>query len=100
MQIGSSNDAEAVKTQYATSAGLNTRIGFYDRNSTNKQGYGSWIISNYEIHEGMRVLELGCGTGSIWLGHDELIEKCEKLVLTDLSEGMIESAMLYPCSRS
>ena len=40
MIIGSSNDAEAVKAQYSTSSGLNTRIAFHDKYSTNKTGYG------------------------------------------------------------
>ena len=92
MQIGSSNDVEAVKTQYATSNGLNTRLSFHDKYSTNKQGYGIWIISNYEIKKGMKVLEVGCGTGSIWLKQDEILSKLDKLVLTDLSEGMIKTA--------
>ncbi len=92
MKIGSSNDVAAVKEQYSTSKGLNTRISFHDKYSTNKQGYGNWIVSNYDIFEGMRVLELGCGTGSIWMGFDELISKCDKLVLTDLSEGMLATA--------
>ena len=92
MKIGSSNDSAAVKEQYATSKGLDTRITFHDRYSTNKLGYSPWLISNYDIREGMKVLELGCGTGTLWLGHDELIAKCDKLVLTDLSEGMLEKA--------
>ena len=89
MIIGSSNDSKAVKEQYATSNGLNTRLSFHDKYSTNKMGYGNWIVSNYDIPEGARVLELGCGTGSIWMGRDELINKCSELVLTDLSEGML-----------
>ena len=92
MKIGSSNDSAAVKEQYATSKGLDTRITFHDKYSTNKLGYSPWLISNYDIRKGMKVLELGCGTGTLWLGHDELIAKCDKLVLTDLSEGMLEKA--------
>ncbi len=92
MQIGSSNDSKAVKEQYSSSKGINTRLSFHDKCSTNKQGYGNWIVSNYEITEGMKVLELGCGTGSIWMGRDDLISKCELLMLTDLSEAMLESA--------
>ena len=61
MQIGSSNDSEAVKAQYATSKGLDTRLSFHDKYSTNKMGYGNWIVSNYEIGEGAKALELGCG---------------------------------------
>ena len=92
MKIGSSNDPQAVKAQYSTSKGLDTRITFHDMYSTNKQGYGLWLVSNYDIQEGMDVLELGCGTGSMWLGHDGLIAKCGRLVLSDLSEGMLETA--------
>ena len=92
MKIGSSNDTEKVKEQYATSKGLNVRLLFHDMYSTNKLGYGNWLISKYEISKGMRVLELGCGTGSLWIGHDELINCCGELVLTDLSKGMIETA--------
>lgn len=92
MQIGSSNDSAAVKEQYATSKGLDIRITFHETYSTNKQGYIPWLVSNYDICEGMKVLELGCGTGSLWIGHDDLISKCDKLVVTDLSEGMLETA--------
>ena len=92
MKIGSSNDPQAVKAQYATSEGLDTRITFHDKYSTNKQGYGLWLVSNYDIREGMDVLELGCGTGAMWLGHDDLIARCGRLVLSDLSEGMLETA--------
>ena len=92
MQIGSYNDSSAVKAQYQTSKGLNTRISFHDKYSTNKLGYGNWIVSNYEIPEGVKVLELGCGTGSLWMGRDELLDRFCKLILTDLSEGMLATA--------
>ena len=77
MKMGSSNDKEAVKAQYASSKGLDTRINFHNMYSTNKMGFGPWLISNYEIKEGMRVLELGAGTGDMWKGHDDLIAKCK-----------------------
>ena len=92
IMIGSSNNSEAVKEQYKTSKGLDTRINFHEKYSTNQQGYANWLISNYEITEGMKVLELGCGTGSIWMGRDAMLEKFGKLVLTDLSEGMLNTA--------
>ena len=92
MMIGSSNDAEAVRTQYSTSNGLNTSIAFHDMYSTNKYGYGNWILSNYEISEGAKVLEVGCGTANMWVGHDDLIAKCKLLTLTDMSKGMLSTA--------
>lgn len=85
------NDKKVVEKQYATSANLNTRISIHDKYSTNKQGFGNWIYSHYEIKDGARVLELGCGTGSMWKGHDELIKKCSELVLSDYSDAMVET---------
>ena len=85
------NDKTVVEKQYATSTNLNTRISIHDKYSTNKQGFGNWIFSHYEIDDGARVLELGCGTGSMWKGHDELIKKCSQLVLSDFSDAMVET---------
>jgi len=92
MRIGSSNDSVAVKAQYAAPNGLNIRLSFHDKYSTNKQGYGTWLVSNYDIRDGMTVLEIGCGTGSIWIGREKIVSRCRKLLLTDLSAGMLETA--------
>ena len=92
MQIGSSNDSAAVKAQYSVPKGLDIRLTFHEKYSVNKQGYGEWLVSHYDICKGMTVLEIGCGTGSIWTGHDSIISECGKLVLTDLSDGMLETA--------
>lgn len=86
------NDKEVVQKQYETATNLNTRISLHEKYSVNKQGFGNWIVSYYKISEGMRILELGCGTGEMWKNHISLLNKCSKLVLTDISEGMIETA--------
>ena len=39
-----------------------------------------------------RNIELGCGTGSIWVDHEDVIAKCSQVVLSDLSEGMLSTA--------
>ena len=92
MKMGSSNDRDAVKAQYASSKSLDIRLNFHNMYSTNKMGFGPWLVEGYEIKEGMKVLELGTGTGSMWTGHDDLIAKCDKLVLSDFSEGMLDTA--------
>lgn len=86
------NNANLVQKQYETAANLNTRISIHDKYSVNKQGFRNWIAQNYQIADGMRVLELGCGTGEVWAGKSELIAKCAELVLTDFSAGMIQAA--------
>lgn len=86
------NDTAIVKQQYANAGNLNTRISIHDKYSTNKMGFGNWIVSNYRIDKGMKVLELGCGTGTMWKDREAIVNSCSKLVLSDFSEGMIVSA--------
>ena len=86
------NDQKAVEEQYRSAEKLKTRISIHEKYSTNRQGFGNWIVSHYQIRSGMRVLELGCGTGAMWQGKEELIAKCSKLILSDLSEGMLREA--------
>lgn len=45
--MGGINDAAAVKIQYNTSNNLNTRISIHDKYSTNKMGFGNWIVQTY-----------------------------------------------------
>lgn len=90
--MSSINNQKNVKEQYANARNLNTRISIHQKYSTNKMGFGNWIFSNYKITKGMKVLELGCGTGDMWMGHEDLMKTCSKLVLSDFSEGMLENA--------
>lgn len=84
------SDKAAMNTQYATSARLETRIGIHEKYSRNQQPFAAWIVSHYRLQPGQRVLELGCGTGSMWRGVS-LPEDCH-VTLTDFSEGMLKTA--------
>ena len=86
------NESTTVRRQYSTPDKLNTRISIHSKYSTNKQGFGNWITSHYQIREGASVLELGCGTGEMWIGKEDMIHRCSRLVLSDFSEGMLEKA--------
>lgn len=86
------NNESAVKSQYASSANLSTRISIHAKYSTNKQGFGNWIAAHYPISAGMSVLELGCGTGEIWLNQRAFVDNCSRLILSDFSKGMLSKA--------
>ena len=81
-----------VEIQYKTSNNLNTRISIHEKYSTNKQPFGDWIVSHYAIHPGDRILELGCGTGSMWKNNLHLLKENTELILTDFSAGILETA--------
>ncbi len=84
------NDRTQVQEQYKTSANLNTRISIHAKYSVNKQGFGNWIFDQYRLRENDRILELGCGNGGMWVGH--ALPAGAELILTDFSEGMLDSA--------
>jgi len=86
------NDSGSVATQYANADGLNARILLQQKYSTNKHPYGDWISGHYHIHPGMKVLELGCGTGSMWAEPSRWLPSDASLMLTNFSEGMLETA--------
>lgn len=80
-----------VEKQYNTSENLSTRISIHAKYSTNRQPFADWIVSHYDIPAGAKLLELGCGTGEMWVGHLDLLAGAE-LTLTDFSPGMLETA--------
>lgn len=86
------NDAALVREQYATPQRLNTRISIHSKYSTNKMGFGNWIVSGYTLNPRDRVLELGCGTGDMWKGREDIIGRCSRLVLSDFSPAMVAAA--------
>ncbi|MBE6051062.1 MAG: class I SAM-dependent methyltransferase [Clostridium sp.] len=81
-----------VKNQYKNDNNLQTRISIHEKYSVNKQGFGNWIIEQYDMREGYSILELGCGNGSMWKNHINEIPERTSLILTDFSNGMLEKA--------
>ena len=83
-------DQIVVQNQYATSTRLETRISIHEQYSRNKQPFGEWILSHYHLQPGEKVLEVGCGTASMWKDYVQP-DDCQ-ITLTDLSSGMLEVA--------
>ncbi len=86
------NNTTDVKEQYRKADNLNTRISIHEKYSTNKMGLSNWYFTIYQIENGVKVLELGCGTGSMWIEHKDVIPKCSQIVFSDFSEGMLAAA--------
>ena len=86
------NNSQTVDEQYATTKSLDTRISIHDKYSTNKQGFGSWVVSHYHFQKDYKVLELGAGNGHLWKGNESIYLLPSLLVISDLSEKRLESS--------
>jgi SAM-dependent methyltransferase len=79
--------------QYADSANLQARIALHRRFSTSPVPFHRWLFDRL-LAEGpaLRVVEAGCGPGTLWAANAERVPEGWSLTLTDLSPGMIEEA--------
>ncbi len=86
------NDRAAVLRQYQTSEKLDIRIAIHSKYSVNRQSFAAWIAEQYRFPENARILEIGCGTGSMWKEGAKALSAGARVTLTDFSEGMLEKA--------
>jgi ubiquinone/menaquinone biosynthesis C-methylase UbiE len=89
--------------QYKDSSNLDARIEIHKRFSTNPQGWYHWIFDTLlTLPADANVLELGCGAGTMWKECADKIPSGWVITLTDLSDGMLDSAWrnLVPTGRS
>jgi len=86
------NSSDRVRAQYETDRNLTVRIRFQQMYSVNKQGFAAFIESHYDLEEGMRILELGCGNGSSWPELKKRLPDGCSVILSDFSAGMLDAA--------
>lgn len=80
--------------EYPDASALGTRIRIQERYRTHPQNWFEWIFDRLEMLPEARILELGCGPGDVWLKNRTRLPAGWKLVLTDLSPGMLADARL------
>ena len=77
--------------QYANDNRLNARMQIY-RFGENETDFHHWIFDKLDFSDVKNVLELGCGNGALWQKNLQKIPKGLSILLTDISEGMVDAA--------
>lgn len=80
---------QSLKNQYLNANNISARIRLHADYSRNEQGWFPWIFEQCNLEENMRILEIGCGNGALWMDHLETLPRRVSIVLSDISEGMI-----------
>ncbi len=80
---------QQLKRQYQNSSNISARINLHQEFSSNKKGWFPWIMEKCEIRPGMKILEIGCGDGSLWRETKDNLPEDVHIILTDISKGMI-----------
>ena len=103
MQIRFTDQQYLMQDQYKDAGNLNARIEVHQRFSTNPQGWFNWIFDTLiKLPAESKILELGCGAGTMWKECADRIPAGWVVTLTDLSDGMLDAAWrnLVPLGRS
>lgn len=83
---------KSLKNQYQNATNISSRINLHNLYSQNKQGWFPWIFQQCHIRPGLRILELGCGDGTLWTENLSLIPEDISITLSDISSGMLRDA--------
>jgi ubiquinone/menaquinone biosynthesis C-methylase UbiE len=82
---------EYAEQQYKSPQNLKTRMNLWSYGS-NPESLPRWIFSKIGVQEHERVLELGCGTGQLWLENFKQIPSTCSIIITDFSKEMVNKA--------
>ena len=83
---------KSLKNQYQDASNISARIHLHHLYSQNEKGWFPWIYEQLEVQPGMRILEIGCGDGTLWMENLNKLPEKLLILLSDLSEGMLRDA--------
>jgi ubiquinone/menaquinone biosynthesis C-methylase UbiE len=81
-----------VNEEYDDAADLETRIQIQDEFNTHPQSWFEWFFDQLDLPVQSRILELGCGSGGLWVENRHRLPSTWEITLSDLSTGMLEEA--------
>ncbi|MFW5883468.1 MAG: class I SAM-dependent methyltransferase [Verrucomicrobiota bacterium] len=94
--VGGSDAVERTRDfaarHYSDDARLNARIALHKRFGEGSANWYDWVFERMHLPKAARILEIGAGTGELWAAHKTALGPQMRLVLSDLSDGMLASA--------
>jgi ubiquinone/menaquinone biosynthesis C-methylase UbiE len=76
--------------QYKTASKLGARIQLHERFSTNPVNLQHWVFDQIDLPPNARILELGCGPGTLWQKNFARLPHDWTITLSDFSAGMLQ----------
>jgi len=77
--------------QYKAPHNLTSRMNLWSY-GLNPESFQKWIFSKLQLQDDEQILELGCGTGQLWLENSKDIPSKSSIILSDFSKEMVIKA--------
>jgi ubiquinone/menaquinone biosynthesis C-methylase UbiE len=78
--------------EYKSASRFKTRLQFLQHFSTSGIDPYRWIFDHFDLKPNSRILELGCGLGTLWQKNLDRIPADSTITLSDFSPGMLQEA--------
>jgi SAM-dependent methyltransferase len=87
------SDAHGIlQSHYKDTSRLDARRHLHATYSTNPHGFLAWVFEHLHLSPTCQVLEVGCGSGELWLENRHRLPAGWEVTLSDLSAGMLAAA--------
>lgn len=86
------NMEKSLKNQYQNASNISSRIRLHQQYSVNKQGWFPWLYEQCQIRVDEKILEIGCGDGTLWSANWDMLPSPLHVTLSDISDGMLRDA--------
>jgi ubiquinone/menaquinone biosynthesis C-methylase UbiE len=86
-------DSDFLKNEeYKDASHLETRQRLTEQHRVYEPDWFTWLYDQLDLPKTGFVLDLGCGSGDLWLKNEADVSSKRPSILTDLSEGMVADA--------
>ncbi|MCG8347829.1 MAG: class I SAM-dependent methyltransferase [Chloroflexales bacterium] len=87
-----SDTQSILQSHYQDTSRLDARRRLHAKYSTNTHGFFTWVFERLHLAPTCQVLEVGCGSGDLWLENRHRLPAGWTAILADLSVGMLTAA--------